>query len=154
MTNSGSAASTSVTVEPTWSTGRSRFIAIHTPRPIDSGTATAEATSTRKAELATRVDSSSLTGCWVAMDSPKLPLSTPPIHSRYWLTTDWSRFSCSRRAATLSGVASLPRMAVAASPGSASTAANTTSEMSHRVSTPSAIRRMISFLIAASAPFS
>ena len=63
ITNSGSAASTSVTVEPTWSTVRSRRIAIQTPSPIDSGIATSDATSTRKAEFPTRSESSSLTGC-------------------------------------------------------------------------------------------
>src|SRR5215213_3863566 len=51
ITNSGSAASTSVVVEATWSTGRSRRIAIQTPSAIESGIATSEATSTRNAEL-------------------------------------------------------------------------------------------------------
>ena len=55
ITNSGSAASTSVTVETTWSTGLSRRIAVHTPMPIESGMATTAASRTRKAELATRV---------------------------------------------------------------------------------------------------
>src|SRR4051795_6259264 len=88
ITNSGSAASTSVVVEPMWSTGRSRFMAIQTPSPIDRGMATNDATKTRNAELATRDDSSSLTGCWVAADSPKEPVITPPIHCRYWLTSE------------------------------------------------------------------
>jgi hypothetical protein len=93
ITNSGSAASTRLSVEPTWSTGRSRRIAIRTPSPIDIGIATSAASRTRKAELPTRDESSSDTGCWVAADVPKLPLSTPPIHCRYWLTTESSRLS-------------------------------------------------------------
>ncbi len=149
ITNSGSAASTRLTVEPTWSTARSRFIAIHTPSPIDIGIATSAATSTRNAEFATRADSSSETGCCVAADVPKLPVSTPPTHWRYWLITESSRLSCSRRAATRSGVASRPRIAVAASPGRASSAANTISEISHSVSRPSASRLMMSLRMAA-----
>jgi hypothetical protein len=93
ITNSGSAASTRVDVEAMWSTGRSRRIAVQTPSPIDSGTAITAATNTRKVVLATRSDSSSLTGCWVAADSPKLPVSTPPIQSRYWVTTESLRLS-------------------------------------------------------------
>src|SRR5919107_1878342 len=106
MTNSGSAARIRVIVEVTWSAGRSRFIAVHTPIRIDSGIAMADATSTRNAELPTRSDSSWVTGCWVA--------------------------------------AELPRIAVAASPGSAMTAANTTSDTSHSVRTPSPMRRAMS----------
>src|SRR5215207_10255965 len=74
ITNSGSAASTSETVEPMWSAGRSRFIANQTPSAIESGIATSDAIRTRNSELPTRSDSSSLTGCCVAADSPKLPV--------------------------------------------------------------------------------
>src|SRR5919202_550930 len=141
ITNSGSAARISVIVELTWSAGRSRFIAIQTPMTIDSGIAITEATTTRNDEFATRSDSSWLTGCCVAAESPKLPVTTPFSHSVYCVTTDWLRCSCSRSAATRSGVASLPRIAVAASPGRARTAAKTTSETSHRVRIPSPMRR-------------
>src|SRR5215218_8500682 len=152
ITNSGSAANTSVTVEETWSTARSRRIAIQTPSAIESGIATSDAIRTRNAELPTRSDSSSETGCCVAADVPKLPLTTPPTHFRYWVTTESFRWSWSRSAATLSGVASLPRIAVAASPGSASTAANTTSEISQSVRTPSASRRQTSLDMVAFRP--
>src|SRR5919109_1463020 len=146
ITNSGSAASTSEPFEIAWSTGRSRRMAVQTPIPIDSGTATIAATKTRNAVFATRSESSSLTGSWVAAESPKLPVSTPPIQLRYWLTMESFRFSWSRSAAIRSGVASLPRIAVAASPGSASTAAKTTSEIRNRVRTPSASRRKTSLV--------
>src|SRR5215216_3963339 len=58
ITNSGSEASTSEMVETTWSTVRSRRIAVQTPIMIDSGTATAADISTRNSELPTRLDSS------------------------------------------------------------------------------------------------
>ena len=129
ITNSGSAASTSVVVDTRWSTGLSRRIAVHTPRTIESGTATTEASSTRNAELATRLSSRSPTGCCVAAETPRLPVSRSPSQLKYWLITGWSRLSCSRSAATRSGVASRPRIAEAASPGRASTAAKTISEI-------------------------
>jgi hypothetical protein len=43
--------------------------------------------------FATRFESSSLTGCCVAADSPKLPVSNPPIQSRYCVITESSRWS-------------------------------------------------------------
>src|SRR3954454_16807552 len=143
ITNSGSAARTSVTVEVTWSTARSRFIAIQTPSTIDSGIAMIEATKTRNAEFATRSDRICVTGCCVAAELPKSKVRMPFNHSVYCVTTESLRFSCSRSAATRSGVAVLPRIAVAASPGSAITAAKTTSETSHRVRSPRPIRRRI-----------
>src|SRR4051794_7709727 len=141
MTNSGSAARTSVTVEVTLSTARSRFIAIHTPSTIDSGIAMIDATKTRNAEFATRSDRICVTGCCVAAELPKSKVRIPFSHCVYCVTTDSLRCSCSRRAATRSGVAVLPRIAVAASPGSAITAAKTTSDTSHRVRIPRPMRR-------------
>src|SRR5205085_9537057 len=76
ITNSGSAASASVLVESTWSVGLSRRTAMITPRKIDSGSATIAATKTRKAELANRPLSSVVTGCSVAAEVPRLPVST------------------------------------------------------------------------------
>src|SRR3954454_8240365 len=143
MTNSGSAARTSVTVEVTLSTARSRFIAIQTPSTIDRGIAMIDATKTRNAEFATRSDRIWVTGCCVAAELPKSKVTIPFSHCVYCVTTDSLRWSWSRSAATRSGVAVLPRIAVAASPGSAMTAAKTTSETSQRVRTPRAIRRRI-----------
>ena len=80
MTNSGSAARTSVTVEVTWSTGLSRFIAVQTPIAIDSGIAMIDATKTRNAEFATRSESSCVTGCCVAAESPRLNVRMPLSH--------------------------------------------------------------------------
>src|SRR4051812_46367022 len=51
-----------------------------------------------------------------------------------------------------SGVASRPRIAVAASPGSASTAANTIREIRNSVSTPRASRRAMSLVNETHAP--
>src|SRR5919109_672771 len=51
-----------------------------------------------------------------------------------------------------SGVASRPRIAVAASPGSASTAANTMSEIRNSVRTPRASRRAMSLANETHAP--
>src|SRR5215208_3009313 len=62
ITNSGSDARMSEIVETTWSTGRSRRIAVQTPIMIDSGTATAAEITTRKSEFPTRSDRSSPTG--------------------------------------------------------------------------------------------
>src|SRR5919108_860620 len=146
ITNSGSAARTRVTVDVTWSAGRSRFIAVHTPMRIDSGMAMIDAMKTRNTVLATRSLSSWLTGCCVAAELPKSNVRMPLSHCVYWVTTDSLRCSCSRRAAIRSGVASLPRIAVAASPGSASTAAKTTSEMRNSVRTPRASRRATSLV--------
>ena len=141
ITNSGSAASTSVTVDVMWSAGRSRRIAVHTPIKSDSGIATSDATRTRNTELPTRSDSRSLTGSCVAADAevagqqPAEPLDVLADHRVV-------QIQLVAEAATRSGVASLPRIAVAASPG-ASTAANTISETSQSVRSPSPSRRRI-----------
>src|ERR687895_1657078 len=147
ITNSGSEARIREPVETMGSTARSRRIASHTPIPIDSGIATAAEISTRNRELPTRLDSSSLTGAWVAAESPRSRVKIPPSHWRYWLTTGSDRLSWSRSAASRSAVASRPRIACAASPGSASVAANTSSDTSHSVSRPRASRRRTSFAV-------
>ena len=75
ITNSGSAASTSVPVERTWSVGLSRLTAIQTPSAIDSGSATSAEIATRNAEFASGAEISSMTGSWVAGEVPRLPVS-------------------------------------------------------------------------------
>src|SRR5215207_3125714 len=147
ITNSGSEARMSEAVETMWSTGRSRRIAVQTPIMIDSGIATTAETTTRNTEFPTRSERSSLTGAWVAAEVPRSPVKIPPSHLRYCVTTPSSRFSWSRSAASRSGVASRPRIACAASPGSASVAANTSSDTSHRVSTARARRRRTSLVV-------
>src|SRR3954451_3458830 len=109
----------------------------------DSGIAMIDATNTRNAEFATRSESSWLTGCCVAAEAPKSNVRTPFSHCVYWVKSEALRGSCSRSAATRSGVAVLPSIAVAASPGSAMTAAKMTSDTSQSVSRPRPIRRRI-----------
>src|SRR5262245_35599943 len=64
----------------------------------------------------------------------------PPSQSKYWVSTGRSSPSCSRRWATLSSVASFPRMAVAGSLGSACVAAKTMTETTNSVKTPKSNR--------------
>ena len=118
ITNSGSAASTR---RDRRADVVDRAVALHR-QPARRSRSTAGSRPARRRAPGTRSwrrapTAARCTGCCVAAEVPKLPVSTPPTHCRYWLTTESSRLSCSRSAATRSGVASRPRIAVAASPG-------------------------------------
>ena len=152
ITNSGSAASDSVVIERMWSVGLSRLTAIHTPSPIDSGSATSAETSTRNAELRIRAEISEETGCSVAAEVPKLPVITPPSQWKYCDTADSLRCSWRVSAASRAGVALRPRIARAALPGSAWVAANTTIDTSSRISSPRRMRRSRNRLMALGSP--
>ncbi len=141
MTNSGTAARTRVMVESAWSTKPSRHTAETTPMASESGIAKIADTTTRKAEFTTRGAISVETGPSDASDSPKLPCRMPPIQVVYWLSSGWLRCSALRSAASRSGVAVLPRIACAASPGSACVAAKTRMETQMRVTMPRPKRR-------------
>ena len=78
MTNSGSAASTRVVTDRTWSAALSRRTAVKTPSAIDSGIAMIAATSTRNAELAMRSESSCVTGCCVAAEIAQVAVQDAP----------------------------------------------------------------------------
>ncbi len=140
-TNSGSAATASVVTDSVWSSGPSRRRAETTPIRIASGTLTSAARSMRNAEFTMRDPSSSVTGCPATSDSPRSPVSTPESQSQYCSMTGRSRFSCSRSAASDSGVAVRPRIARAGSPGSAWVAAKMMIEATKSVRTPSSVRR-------------
>src|ERR1700744_2714405 len=75
ITNSGSAARTSVPVERTWSVGLSRLTAIQTPSEIDSGIATSAEIATRNAEFASGAEIRLDTDCEFADEVPRLPVS-------------------------------------------------------------------------------
>src|SRR5437868_8977121 len=108
---------------------------------IDSGMEITPETSSRKAVLTMRSPSSLLTGSCAANERPASPCSSPPAQVRYCTTFGWLRWSWSRSAARLAGVAPRPRIARAGSPGSAWVAAKTTIETRTSTSSPWRIRR-------------
>ena len=97
-----------------------------------AGSSTTAASRTRTAELTSRRRAARLTGCCAAascrVDRCSRPVEPGPVLAR---PPSWSRLSCSRSAARLSGVALRPRIARAGSP-SAWVAAKTITETSEQ----------------------
>ena len=72
--------------------------------PNATGIITMAETSTSTAELTIRSPTSSPTGSPLAMELPRLPVNSPPSHSKYRAITGWSRWSSASSAATRSGL--------------------------------------------------
>src|SRR6267143_1652010 len=108
---------------------------------IDNGIEISPEQRRRNAVLTSRSPSSLLTGSCAANDRPASPCSRPVAQVKYCCTTGWLRWSCSRRAARLAGVAPRPKIARAGSPGRAWVAAKTTIETRTSTSSPCRIRR-------------
>src|SRR5262245_28222540 len=90
------------------------------------------------------------TSYWI--DRPRSPRSAPPSHSTYWTGMGRSRPIACRSAAAASGLASVPMMRRAGSPGSTRTTVNTTRETTKRVARNATARRRISRRTGRSAP--
>src|SRR5262249_23034356 len=139
-TNSGSAAKTRVIREVATSKALSRQRAAYAPTRTDSGIEIRPEHRTRNAELTMRSAMSFMTGSWAAIDWPASPWSSPPAQMRYWMTIGRLRWSCSRSAARLAGVAVRPRIALAVSPGRAWVARKMMMETRIKTRAPSSSR--------------
>src|SRR5262245_43741389 len=90
------------------------------------------------------------TSYWI--DRPRSPRSAPPSHSAYWTRMGRSRPIARRSAAAASGLASVPMMRRAGSPGSTRTTVNTSSETTKSVARNATARRRISWRTGRSVP--
>ena len=88
-----------------------------------------------------------MTASWVAAEMPRLPCRMFPSQWVYWETADSFRCNWRVSAATRPGVALRPRMAIAAFPGSAWVAANTTTDTRNNVNSPSRTRLRMNLAI-------
>jgi hypothetical protein len=114
---------------------RPRCVAATTPVTIPVGTAITTADTVSSTVGTTWRDSSETTGTGVLTDDPRSNCSRAVSHWTYWTGTGWSRLCCSRNVASISGVASTPRMAVAGSPGARWIRKKLTSEIPNSVGT-------------------
>ena len=118
-----------------------RRIAAYTP----SGTATPRATIVEA--MTSGAVTVSFSPSWlvtvepVSADSPKSPVRTPPIHSKYWVSRGRSSPRSARISASRSGVTSVPAMTTARSPGTRRSRAKTMTLATSRASTNRPSRR-------------
>ena len=105
-----------------------------------SGTTMMNASNASLAELRIAGPITSPTGRRKACDSPKSPVSTPPIQSRYWVTSGRSVPSSLFSAATARASANGPRTRRPTSPGRTDDMAKMTTLRMKSVTRPRATR--------------
>lgn len=139
--NSGTAYTPSVTELTSRSTSRPSWRADSTPRPTPAGTSSTIVSTASSTVGPNPPSMYVLTGRPEARDVPKSPCSSPAAQCARRSWAGWSRCIASRMAAIRSGSGWSPASATAASPGSASVRAKTSSTTAAVCATPSSSRR-------------
>src|SRR5882757_5308202 len=129
--------------------------ALATPRATPTITETSTAPPTSESVTASRVVSSCPTASDDLIDRPKSPCTARLSQCQYWVHSGWSSLSCLRNASYCSGLALMPRIERAASPGTRLARTNVSTETpktsgtavnSHRITSlriPDALLRVV-----------
>ena len=142
VTNSGRAMAPRVVPVMTWSLSLPLRTPASTPRASDSGSIIAIVMPASTTVFHTRPEISSVTGIRAAKEFPRSPRRKSPNQSAYCATRGRSSSNSALTAASDSGVARRPRMAVAVSPGRIWVAANTSTDTTQASSSPASTRRI------------